>query len=259
MQGSTLFLLVMGAVNLVNLLLIRASSHMKDMAIRRSMGASRRHVVSHVLVETLLLTGLGGLLGLVVGASGVRLLEVLGADRLPLGARIAFDDRLAAIGLAGAVLLGAVIALSLAACDNETTTSTNTPNPAASQTNVAPEADEPEVVVCDDCGTITSITPIAVEGESSGVGAAIGAVIGGLAGSQVGEGRGTAAAIVAGAVGGGFLGRNIERERNAGTVYDVAISMDDGSFQILRVEDYGTLQVGQEVRVNGATILPPQN
>ena len=85
------------------------------------------------------------------------------------------------------LIFGAVIALSLAACDNETTTSTNTPNPAASQTNVAPEADEPEVVVCDDCGTITSITPIAVEGESSGVGAAIGAVIGGLAGSQVGE------------------------------------------------------------------------
>jgi hypothetical protein len=37
MQGSALFLLVMGAVNLVNLLLIRASSHMKDMAIRRSL------------------------------------------------------------------------------------------------------------------------------------------------------------------------------------------------------------------------------
>jgi predicted permease len=109
-----LFLLVMGAVNLVNLLLIRASSHMKDMAIRRSMGASRRHVVSHVMVETLLLTVLGGLLGLVVGASGIRLLEVLGADRLPLGARIAFDGRLAATGLAGAVVLGVVIAVPIA-------------------------------------------------------------------------------------------------------------------------------------------------
>lgn len=114
MQGSTLFLLVMGAVNLVNLLLIRASSHMKDMAIRRSMGASRRHVVSHVLVETLLLTGLGGVLGLVVGASGIRLLEVLGADRLPLGARIAFDGRLAATGLGGAVVLGVVIGAPIA-------------------------------------------------------------------------------------------------------------------------------------------------
>ena len=114
MQAGALFLLAMGAVNLVNLLLIRASSHMKDMAIRRSMGASRRHVVSHVLVETLLLTALGGWLGLVVGAAGIRLLDVLGADRLPLGARIAFDGRLAATGLAGAVVLGVVIAVPIA-------------------------------------------------------------------------------------------------------------------------------------------------
>ena len=114
MQGSAVFLLVMGAVNLVNLLLIRASSHMKDMAIRRSMGASRRHVVRHVLVETLLLTVVGGLVGLVVGASGIRLLEVLGADRLPLGTRLAFDGRLAAAGLAGAVVLGVAIAVPIA-------------------------------------------------------------------------------------------------------------------------------------------------
>jgi predicted permease len=114
MQGAVLFLLVMGAVNLVNLFLIRASGHTKDMAIRRSLGASRRHIVNHVMVETLLLTALGGSLGLVVGASGIRLLEVLGADRLPLGARIAFDGRLAAIGLAGAVLLGVVLAVPIA-------------------------------------------------------------------------------------------------------------------------------------------------
>jgi predicted permease len=113
MQGGALLLLAIGAVNLVNLLLIRASSHMKDMAIRRSMGASRQHVVNQVMVETVLLTALGGLLGLVVGASGIRLLAVLGADRLPLGVRIAFDDRLAVIGLAGAVLLGVVIAVPI--------------------------------------------------------------------------------------------------------------------------------------------------
>jgi predicted permease len=71
-------------------------------------------VVSHVLVETLLLTALGGWLGLVVGAAGIRLLAVLGADRLPLGTRIAFDGWLAALGLAGAVGLGVVIAAPIA-------------------------------------------------------------------------------------------------------------------------------------------------
>ena len=49
-----------------------------------------------------------------MGAWGIRLLEVLGADRLPLGAHIAFDGWLASIGLVGAVVLGVVIAVPIA-------------------------------------------------------------------------------------------------------------------------------------------------
>jgi predicted permease len=114
MQAGVFFLLLIGAVNLVNLLLIRASGRAKEMAIRRSMGASRAHVVRQVMIETVLLTVVGGLLGLVVGAWGIRLLEVLGADRLPLGAHVAFDGWLALIGLTGAVVLGVVIAVPIA-------------------------------------------------------------------------------------------------------------------------------------------------
>src|SRR5207253_8009883 len=80
MQAGVFFLLLIGAVNLANLLLIRASGRVKEMAIRRSMGASRARVVRQVMIETVLLTFTGGLLGLVVGAWGIRLLEVLGAD-----------------------------------------------------------------------------------------------------------------------------------------------------------------------------------
>jgi predicted permease len=114
MQGGVFFLLLIGAVNLVNLLLIRASGRAKEMAIRQSMGASRRHVIRQVLTETVLLTATGGLLGVVAGAWGTQLLQVLGANRLPLGAQIAFDGRLASIGLAGAVILGIVIAVPIA-------------------------------------------------------------------------------------------------------------------------------------------------
>jgi predicted permease len=114
MQAGVFFLLLIGAVNLVNLLLIRASGRAKEMAIRQSMGASRRHVVTQVMVETILLTFCGGLLGVVVGSWGLWLLEVLGADRLPLGAHISFDGSLAAIGLLGAVVLGVLIAVPIA-------------------------------------------------------------------------------------------------------------------------------------------------
>jgi predicted permease len=114
MQGGVFFLLLIGAVNLVNLLLIRASGRAKEMAIRQSMGASRRHIVVQVMTETILLTLAGGVVGLAVSGWGIQLLEVLGADRLPLGAHIAFDGWLASIGLAGAILLGLVIAVPIA-------------------------------------------------------------------------------------------------------------------------------------------------
>ena len=66
------------------------------------------------MVETTLLTLIGGLLGLAVGAGGIRLLAVLGADRLPLGAHIAFDLRLGLVALAGAVALGVLISVPIA-------------------------------------------------------------------------------------------------------------------------------------------------
>ena len=73
LQAGVLALLLIGAVNLVNLLLIRASGRVKELAVRQALGASRRHVVSEVIVETMLLAVFGGLLGLAVGAWGIRL------------------------------------------------------------------------------------------------------------------------------------------------------------------------------------------
>jgi predicted permease len=113
-QAGALFLLLIGAVNLINLLLIRASSRLKEIAVRQALGAGRRHVVSEALVETTVLTVLGGLLGLAAGSVGIRLLALLGTDRLPLGAHIAFDARLAWIGLAGAIILGLVTGVPVA-------------------------------------------------------------------------------------------------------------------------------------------------
>jgi predicted permease len=114
LQAGALFLLLIGGVNLVNLLLIRASGRTKELAVRQSMGANRRHVISQVVTETVLLTLIGGLCGLVVGSASIRLLTVLGADQLPLGANIAFDWQLALIALLGSVSLGVLIALPIA-------------------------------------------------------------------------------------------------------------------------------------------------
>jgi predicted permease len=114
LQAGAMALLLIGAVNLVNLLLVRASSRVKELAVRQALGASRGYLVSEVIVETTLLTIVGGLLGLVAGAGGIHLLRILGADRLPLGGRIAFDARLALVGLLVAILMGILFAVPIA-------------------------------------------------------------------------------------------------------------------------------------------------
>jgi predicted permease len=114
LQAGAIALLLIGAVNLVNLLLVRASGRVKELAVRQALGASRGYVVSEVVVETTLLTLAGGLLGLAVGAGGIRLLRALGADHLPLGSRIAFDMRLALASLVTAIIMGIVFAVPVA-------------------------------------------------------------------------------------------------------------------------------------------------
>lgn len=114
LQAGVLALLAIGAVNLVNLLLIRASGRAKEIAVRQALGASRRHVVSEAIVETTLLTLTGGALALALGAAGIRLASALGADRLPLGTDIHFDARLAMVAFGAAILLGVALAAPIA-------------------------------------------------------------------------------------------------------------------------------------------------
>jgi predicted permease len=113
LQGGVFFLLLIGAVNLVNLLLIRASGRTKELAVRQALGAGAGHVAGEVAFETVLLALGGGLLGLAVGAAGVQLLGTLATDHLPVGAAIQFDARLAAISLGASAVVGLVLSLPI--------------------------------------------------------------------------------------------------------------------------------------------------
>lgn len=114
LQAGALFLLLVGVVNLANLLLVRASARGKELAVRQALGASRGHVVRAILVETVVLTLAGGLVGLPIGAGGIRALGALGLDRLPLGTHITFDAPVAIAGVAVACLLGLAAGMPIA-------------------------------------------------------------------------------------------------------------------------------------------------
>ena len=111
LQAGVFFLLLIGGVNLANLLLIRASGRAKEVAVRRALGAGGRHIAFDAVRETGTLAIAGGLIGLFLGWLGIRLLGWLGAGELPLGNTIVFDARLAAAGLGMAVAAGLVLAI----------------------------------------------------------------------------------------------------------------------------------------------------
>jgi predicted permease len=115
LQVGVLCLLLIGSVNLVSLLLIRAVGRGRESGIRLAIGGGRRHVMSETLIETTVLTLLGGLLGLGLGAGGIRLVAAFGADRLPLGGEIGFDGRTALVALGAALALSLAIGLPIAA------------------------------------------------------------------------------------------------------------------------------------------------
>lgn len=113
LQAGVLFLLLIGGVNLVNLLLIRAQGRAKELALRQALGAGRLAIAREVLTETLLIAVGGGIGGLLVGAIGIRFLRVLGTEQLPLGASVAFDARIAAVAMATALVVGLLLGLPI--------------------------------------------------------------------------------------------------------------------------------------------------
>ncbi len=85
--GAVLFTLMIACANIANLLIARASSRRKEIAIRQSLGAERFHLIRQFLAETTVLAVSGGVLGLVLAAWVVPLfvasIPEIGQFRLP--------------------------------------------------------------------------------------------------------------------------------------------------------------------------------
>jgi outer membrane lipoprotein SlyB len=120
--------------------------------------------------------------------------------------------------------------------DRATTTQQRRTNTSSSRdrtsTSAGPGEYESRTVaraICNHCGVVESVTPVAVQGQNTGIGAVAGGVLGGVVGNQVGKGGGNTAATVLGAIGGGVAGHEIEKRQRTDTVYRVKVRMDDGS------------------------------
>ncbi len=108
LQAAVVFVLLIGCVNVANLMLVRSNIRMKELAIRHSLGAARGRLARQLLTESITLAGLGGLLGILLAYGGVKVLEILGAQQLPRGAAIHLDAGALAFSAAIAELTGLV-------------------------------------------------------------------------------------------------------------------------------------------------------
>ncbi len=106
--GGVLVVLLIGAVNIANLVLARSSVRVKEMATRMAMGASFGRVSRLILSESLLVSGLSGAFGLGLGFLGLEAIRRMGLDDLPRGSEIVMDSTVVAVA-AGLTLLVALL------------------------------------------------------------------------------------------------------------------------------------------------------
>ena len=110
--GGVLFVVLIAAVNIANLSLVRTSARMKELATRSAIGAGRGRIARQLVTEALLLTLIGGALGLFVGFWSLSTLGWIGLSDLPRAHEIGLDRSVFGLTFGLALLLGLAVGLA---------------------------------------------------------------------------------------------------------------------------------------------------
>jgi putative ABC transport system permease protein len=110
--GAVACVLLIACANVANLLLARATGRHKEMAIRTALGASRVRVIRQLLTESVMLSLLGGAVGLMLAVWWSDLFLALGKEDIPRAAHVGIDWRVLGFTLGVSLLTGLIFGLA---------------------------------------------------------------------------------------------------------------------------------------------------
>ena len=99
--GAVIFVLLIAAANAANLQLSRSIARTREVAIRTALGAGRLRIIRQILTENILLSVVGGAMGLFLGYAGMRVLLA----SAPSGMALIDPDRIPRIGEHGSAVV----------------------------------------------------------------------------------------------------------------------------------------------------------
>ena len=111
-MGTIAIVLLIACANVTNLLLVRAEGRQQEVAVRAALGAGSWRLTRELLIESVLLSVLGGLLGLGVAWAALRALEAIGPTGLPRLDEIALDGSALGFTLVLSLVSGVLLGLA---------------------------------------------------------------------------------------------------------------------------------------------------
>jgi len=105
LMGAVALIILLASVNVANLLLARASGRQREMAVRLAMGASRARMIRQLLTESMILSLLSGIVGVLTAMAALHFVQFLPA-RIPRLAEVQVDWTVLSFALLVSVLAG---------------------------------------------------------------------------------------------------------------------------------------------------------